>query len=152
MSDNFQKALKFILSLEGGYSNNKHDIGGETNRGITHSTYDNYRKSKGLSVQSVKNISDNEVAAIYYNNYYKASGTDRVSNPKLALVVFDTAVNMGVARAKQFLNESKGNVDKYLALRKDKYREFAAANLSQQVFLRGWLNRVDNLQKYINTL
>ena len=37
-----------------------------------------------------------EAEDIYYNNYYKASGADKIENPRLALYVFDTAVNMGL--------------------------------------------------------
>jgi len=66
-------------------------------------------------------------------------------------VVFDTAVNMGVSRAKTMLEKSNGNVDKYLALRQEKYKEFVQAKPSQKVFLKGWQNRVANLDKYVNS-
>ena len=69
----YPQMLKFILAREGGYSNNKDDLGGETNKGITHTTYNSYRRSKGLPTQSVKYISEDEMQEIYYNNYYKAS-------------------------------------------------------------------------------
>ncbi len=91
---NFEKMLKFVLQREGGYVNDPNDLGGETNKGITHTTYNSYRRSKGLPIQSVKYITDSEVRDIYYNNYYKASGADKISNPTLAAYVFDTAVNM----------------------------------------------------------
>ena len=38
---------------------------------------------------------------IYYKNYYKASGADKIDNPRLSMYVFDTAVNMGVSVAKE---------------------------------------------------
>lgn len=151
MPENYLKALKYVLSREGGYSNNKYDLGGETNKGITHITYDTYCKSKGLPQKSVKHITDQEVADIYYNNYYKASGADKLKDPGLALVVFDTAVNMGVSRANKFLQESNGDVNKYLSLRKEKYKEFVKHNPRQEKFLQGWTNRVNHLQKYVDT-
>lgn len=40
MDKNFEKGLKFVLAREGGYSNHPSDSGGETNKGITHKTYD----------------------------------------------------------------------------------------------------------------
>ena len=55
---------------------------------------------KELPTRSVKYITDDEVKDIYYNNYYKASGADKLENPQLASYVFDTAVNMGVSIAK----------------------------------------------------
>ena len=102
----FEKMLQFVLEREGGYSNNPADLGGETNKGITHGTYNSYRRSKGLEPQSVKNISDDEIRDIYYNNYYKASGADQLDNPQLGLYTFDTAVNMGVGTAKDLLKQS----------------------------------------------
>lgn len=151
MDKNFEKGLKFVLAREGGYSNHPNDSGGETNKGITHKTYDAYRKSQGLPTRSVKDITDKEVKEIYYNNYYKASGADKVGDPKLSTVVFDTAVNMGVSRAKTMLEKSNGNVDKYLALRQEKYKEFVQAKPSQKVFLKGWQNRVKDLDNYVNS-
>ena len=87
--------VKFVLAREGGYVNDPTDKGGETNRGITHATYDSYRRSKGL------HMTDEEMHEIYYNNYYKASGADKIENPRLAMYVFDTAVLHGVYGAKQ---------------------------------------------------
>mgnify|MGYP002797970217 FL=1 len=55
---------------------------------------------KELPTRSVKYITDDEVKDIYYNNYYKASGADKLEKPQLASYVFDTAVNMGVSIAK----------------------------------------------------
>ena len=51
--ENFEKMLKFVLQEEGGYVNDPHDRGGETNKGITHATYDSYRKSKEDSLHGV---------------------------------------------------------------------------------------------------
>ena len=140
--ENFEKMLKFVLQEEGGYVNDPHDRGGETNKGITHTTYDSYRKSKGLPTRSVKNITDDEVRDIYYNNYYKASGADKLGNPQLSLYVFDTAVNMGVSRAKEFLNKSNGNAEVFQKLRLAKYEEFAKVP-DQKQYLKTWTNRIN---------
>ncbi|MCQ2740432.1 MAG: hypothetical protein MJ237_09465 [bacterium] len=102
----YSQMLKFVLAREGGYSNNKDDLGGETNKGITHTTYDSYRRSKGLPTQSVKYITEDEMQEIYYNNYYKASGADKIDNPRLSMYVFDTAVNMGVSVAKDLYKKA----------------------------------------------
>ena len=136
---------------EGGYVNNPNDLGGETNFGITKSTYDLYRKSKGLQLKSVKDITSEEIEEIYYKKYYQASGADKLEDEKLALVHFDTAVNMGISRANNFLVLSSKDINKYLKLRKDKYIEFAQRNTSQKVFLKGWLNRICRLEKFIQT-
>ncbi len=145
----FRKALDFVLLSEGGYVNHPADSGGETNFGITKAVYDMYRKSKNLPQRSVKNITSEEIEEIYYKKYYQTSGADKIADEVLALIHFDTAVNMGVSRAGNFLTLSQGNRDKYLKLRRDKYIEFARVNPSQKVFLNGWLNRLGRLEKYI---
>ena len=152
MDKNFDKILQFVLKREGGYVNDPNDLGGETNKGITYKTYNAYRKSKNLPARSVKYITDSEVKEIYYNNYYKAVGADKIKNPKLAAIMFDTAVNMGVSRAKTFLQKSNGNTDKFIELRRAKYKEFVKAKPSQKKFLQGWNNRVNELNSFIGTL
>lgn len=147
-NDDFEKMLKFVLQREGGYVNDHNDLGGETNKGITHNTYNSYRKSKGLPIRSVKYITDDEVRDIYYNNYFKASGADKIENPQLASYVFDTAVNMGVSRAKSFLEQSHGNTETFEQLRRAKYEEFAKLNPSQQRYLQGWNNRVTAVKHF----
>ena len=150
MSENFDKMLKFVLLREGGYSNNPNDKGGETNKGITYQTYNSYRKSRGLSPRSVKYITDEEVRDIYYNNYYKASGADKIQNPKLAAYIFDTAVNMGVSRAKEFLAKSGNDLNTYEQLRRNKYNQFVEYDSSQRCFLQGWNNRIDSLREFVD--
>ena len=66
--------------------------------------------------------------------------------------MFDTAVNMGVSRAKTFLQESNGNTDKFIQLRRAKYEEFVKAKPSQKKFLKGWNNRVNELNSFVSTL
>ena len=113
----YPKMLQFILAREGGYSNHPDDKGGETNKGITHKTYDAYRKSKGLKTRSVKELTDEEMQDIYYNEYYKASGADKIDNPRLAMYVVDTAINHGLSTAKLLLKRSGGNLDKFIEVR-----------------------------------
>ena len=95
MLPRFRECLKFVLKWEGGFSNHPADRGGATNKGITQATYDAYRKQKGLHLRSVKFITDEEVEEIYYTKYYLPSKA-HLMPPPLDVVVFDTAVNMGV--------------------------------------------------------
>ena len=138
----FNKFLSIVLGREGGYSNSKVDRGGETYKGVTHTTYDEYRKSKGLSTQSVAKMTDDEMQEIYYEKFYKASGADSVSDKKLALYVFDTAVNMGVKVAKEFLEACGGDRDKFEELRKNRYKKIIENDKDQKVHEKGWNNRM----------
>jgi lysozyme family protein len=143
----FDIALKYSLQFEGGYVNDPADKGGATNKGITKAVYDEYRTKNSLPIQSVKNISDKEVRDIYYKQYWLASGCDKLSD-KLAIVVFDMAINSGVSRAKRYLTLTQ-DPNKYLDLRAGFFKKIVQNNPSQQKFLKGWLNRVENLRKII---
>ena len=123
-------------------ANSKVDRGGETYKGITHTTYDEYRKSKGLSTQSVTKMTDDEMQEIYYERFYKASGADKVTDKKLALYVFDTAVNMGVKVAKDFLDKCGGDRDKFEQLRKNRYKKIIENDKDQKAHEKGWNNRM----------
>ena len=149
----YPQMVKFVLAREGGYVNDPKDKGGETNKGITHTTYDSYRRSKGLPKQSVKYMTDEEMHEIYYNNYYKASGADMIDNPRLAMYVFDTAVNMGVSVAKDLYKKSNDNLDKFKQLRRNKYEAYVKNDPTQKKYLQGWNNRVTHVKDFsLNTL
>lgn len=171
---NFDLALAFTLRYEGGYANDPLDRGGETNFGITHFTYDAYRKLKKLPPRSVRLIDRSEVNEIYQNLYWKPSGCDLLS-PNLARCHFDWSVNRGVGGAIMTLQKLVGSTadgeigtrttkaivdaiakhgDKDLAityclLRENWYRHEVIRDPSQQRFFDGWLNRVHALKASI---
>jgi lysozyme family protein len=107
MKENYPQALRQVLKYEGGYVDHPKDPGGPTNKGVTQEVYDDWRKSQNLPVQSVRNIADSEVAAIYKNLYW-----DRISGDNLPsgvdFAVFDYAVNSGVSRAAKTLQAVVG--------------------------------------------
>ncbi len=170
MSEDFAKALKQVLKYEGGYVNDPDDPGGATNMGVTQKVYDAYRKTKGLPSSPVKGISKDEVAAIYEERYWKASRAAYLKWP-LSLAVFDTAVNFGVGRANEFVAKALGLEGstkwnpKASELIHDADPKTVALNIVQQridyrharvkkspksaKFLKGWLNRDNDLKKQI---
>ena len=144
----FDKMLKFVLRLEGGY--NPNDCGQAGNKGVQQSTYDEYCSKKGLTKRNVKNITDEEVKDLYYTMFYKASGADNIEDARLALYVFDTAVNMGVSAAKELYEASKGDLNKFESLRIARYEKIATNNSKKQKYLKGWKNRVAQVKAYAN--
>ena len=151
MNDLFKKALLFVLKWEGGFVDNKDDKGGATNYGITQYTYSSWLKSKKMPQKDVRHITRDEVEQIYYQNYWLKTGCDKMS-PKFALLAFDTAVNMGVSRVKEFMIAAQWKYpEKFIAAREAKYKEFAKYD-NQKIFLKGWLNRLDDLKKLISTI
>ena len=147
----FNQALHFVLNQEGGFVNDPDDKGGATNKGITQKTYDSYRKARKQALQTVKNITDAEVSDIYYKNYWLKAGCDKMT-PVFAVIAFDTAVNMGVGRIKEFMKTAEyKDTDKFLLARIGKYVEFAKKG-NQKKFLLGWLNRVFRLIEFTKTI
>ena len=107
MKENYAQALKQVLKYEGGYVDHPQDPGGPTNKGVTQAVYDGWRKANNLAIQSVRNISDSEVASIYKNLYWdKICGDDLPSGVDFA--VFDCAVNSGVSKASKTLQSVVG--------------------------------------------
>ncbi|MBQ9246344.1 hypothetical protein IJ182_08770 [bacterium] len=110
-------------------------------------------KGGGSSTQKSNEDKMHEIANILYssmedkNDYWEASGADKIDNPVGALIVFDTAVLRGPGRAKQFYKQANGDFNKMIQLRKDYYIKRVKDNPTQQKFLKGWNNRADNLTK-----
>lgn len=166
MSDDLPNALRFILRWEGGLSDDPNDHGGRTMKGITQHVYDAWRVARGLGTQDVVGIADDELAAIYRENYWTKSFCDR-QRAKLDLVQFDTAMNMGPNRAVRMLQEAVGtdvdggfgpqtqqardncalpdSVARYCDIRERLYRGFAQQP-GQANFLAGWMNRLNDLR------
>lgn len=98
MSFDFNKALKVVLQYEGGYVNDTKDPGGETKYGISKRSYPHL---------DIKSLSLKDVEPIYRKDYWQVCACDQMPWP-VSMVVFDTAVNMGVKTAAQILQEVVG--------------------------------------------
>lgn len=140
MRENFPRALKFVLAHEGGYSNNPKDPGGETNFGIS--------KRAHPSVD-IKALTPGAAGAIYLAEYWVAAGCDQRLYP-YDVVTFDTAVNMGVARAVELIEaEGERNWRDLLISRINWYADAAMANRRKKLFLHGWVNRCCDLWEHV---
>lgn len=162
----FDAALPFVLSWEGGFVNHPNDPGGATNKGVTQKVYDDWRARQGKSARDVRQLQDEELQAIYQTDYWLPPRCDLLRQ-QLDLVQFDTAVNMGVGRALRFLQSSLGcavdgqfgpvtqraaadcdltaTITTYCSEREAFYRRLAE-NAKLEVFLKGWLNRLNALR------
>lgn len=92
-----------IIRVEGGYVNDPSDSGGETNYGIT----------KAVAVSfgytgSIKDMPRQVAFDIYSAKYWDSVRGDGLAglSERVAEEVVDTAVNMGVKRASEFLQRS----------------------------------------------
>jgi lysozyme family protein len=163
-----ENALRFVLRWEGGFVDHPNDPGGRTNKGVTQKVYAAWRTRQGLPPQDVKAITDAEVHAIYLGDYWLPPRCELLGSP-LDMVQFDTAVNMGVGRAVRFLQAAVGcgvdgdfgatteqavatcdvgsTVAAYCRQREAFYRSLAEKNPKLQVFLKGWMNRLNALRR-----
>lgn len=162
MKENYDFCLQQVLKYEGGYSNHKLDPGGSTMRGVTQDVYDGWRKSHNQAVQSVKNISNDELQGIYRQLYWdKIRGDDLPSG--LDLAVFDFAVNSGVSRASKYLQSIVGTpqdgiigpvtiqaAKMYVAQAlTDKRLGFMKSLSIWPTFGKGWQARINDVKKQI---
>lgn len=171
--DRFEKIFDYLLKVEGGYSNDKHDKGGKTKYGITEEDARDFGY-KGDMQDLTKDFTKN----IYMKKYYLGNKLDKVVNDKVALSVCDFIVNGGAWGAKKAqaalnelgfdlrvdgilgekslaaLNEVDENkfLEKYHDLQRRYYRVLAANKPTQKKFLTGWLNRVDKKENYLKEM
>ena len=136
--NDFKNSLRFTLKWEGLYSNDPNDPGGETKWGISKRAYPK---------EDIKNLTPERCAEIYADDYWAKCGCDSIEFP-LNTVVFDTAVNCGVARARGWLRAAKSTVE-YLGFRKNHYLNLVKSNPQMGIYLKGWLNRVQDLEKFV---
>ncbi len=94
-----RKIINEVIGIEGGYVNDKADSGGATKYGITKATAQRH------GISDVSTITVEQAYRIYEQDYWHDINADELAkrNPGLAYELFDTAVNMGEARAGGFL-------------------------------------------------
>lgn len=138
MKESFEKAIDFVLSIEGGYVNDPSDPGGETKYGISKRAYPNV---------DIANLTESAAKEIYKRDYWDSLGCDNLVLG-LDIVAFDTAVNMGRAVAKTFLATSPTWQD-FMLNRIDRYIEISRKNVGLQKFFRGWIIRCNRLSKLV---
>ena len=165
----FEKIFKYLLIVEGNYSDDKYDKGGKTKYGIIEIEARKYGY-KGL----MKDLTLELAKEIYFKKYFIKNNLDKIDNEEIALSICDWTVNSGswgLKKAQQTLNELGYNlavdgifgnktlqalntvdVEKFLSLYHTKQRTFyntiVKNNPTQKKFLQGWLNRVDRKENY----
>ena len=151
----FNKIIEKVLEHEGGYVNDPHDRGGETNFGITKKFYPDV---------DIKNLTKDQAKHIYHTDYWRRGKCDEIPS-KLRHIYFDMLVNFGkrgavkvLQRAENAKNKDKIDVDgglgpatlkaiQNLELERVRaYRVLRFANLvikkpEQERFWFGWFRR-----------
>ncbi len=89
MKENFDRAFELTVGLEGGYTNDPKDPGGETKYGIS--------KRWNPDVD-IKNLTVDQAKAIYLKRYWTPCGCDSLPYP-VDCLTFDRSVLYGPADA-----------------------------------------------------
>lgn len=98
MKANFEACMAEVFKHEGGYVNDPHDPGGETNLGISKRSYPK---------EDIRNMTRARAAQIYRRDFWDKLRCDELPDG-LDLVEFDAAVNSGPSRGAKWLQQALG--------------------------------------------
>lgn len=159
--DLFEQAVAFVLAdrIEGGYVNDPRDPGGETRFGISKRSYPKV---------NIKTLTRDGAIEIYKRDFWDATNCAALP-PKVAVVMFDCAINQGQGVAARLLQNALGVTSDGVigpktiaaaakAKEDDLVIQFIGWRLRRYAFtanaatyMRGWANRVLELQRFLLT-
>jgi lysozyme family protein len=160
MNESWAKGIAFVLSQEGGLTNDPNDPGGLTNFGISQKSYPSL---------DIKNLTVDQASAIYQRDYWQACSCDQLAWP-FDMMVFDTAVNQGTSKAIRLLqialdvtvdgiigsntikasfNADASRVKMFLAQRLAAYTRLIASSAMLMNFALNWSHRVISLAEIV---
>ena len=151
----FEEIINQVLEHEGGYVNDPHDAGGETNFGIAKRWYPNV---------DIKNLTKEQAKKIYHQDYWRPAKCDEVPS-QLRHIYFDMCVNFGRKGAVKVLQQAANSktrnkidvdggmgpatigalkgveLDRVRAYRVKYYVDLITAKPEQEKFYLGWFRR-----------
>lgn len=132
MKENFDLAFKTTVGLEGGYTNDPDDPGGETKFGIAKKYHPNV---------DIKNLTLEQAKEIYRKEYWNKINGDTLPAP-MDIIGFDRSVLFGTPDVRQWLKEA------------DEAEDLLFFSIQHIVdhwnpkYAKGWLNRILYLWKH----
>ena len=128
-------------SLKDGYTNSPTDAGGETKYGISKRAHPH---------EDIKNLTLERASELYFQEYWTPANCSQLDWP-MNLCVFDTAVNMGLGGLSKVQKKMRGETwSEFLQCRIVRYKEIADRDpVRGKPNYNGWVNRVNNLKKFI---
>jgi hypothetical protein len=116
----------------------KSDPGGTTKYGIDQRAHPKI---------DIANLTKTRAIEIYLGEW-AGEGCETMP-PGLGEVYYNAAVNCGITRARRLLAASWSDAIRFIEAQRAFYQRLANARPIDQKYLRGWDNRLDDLQKYL---
>lgn len=157
----------FIRKWEGGFANHPLDPGGPTKWGVTLETYRSFYGSY-KTVEDLKNMTEYEWNSIFIKKFWDKALATQIVSQSVANMIVDWGWNAGMKtsiKAVQrilgctqdgimgpitmgFINRAnaKDLFDKLYAARKKYYEDLVLRKPSMAIFLKGWMNRINDLK------
>jgi len=99
----------------------------------------------------VKNLDRKGAMELYKSRYWNAIGANELPE-SIRFVAFDTAVNHGVAKAKELIEKANGNPRVLIDLRYKEYLRLAKSDPAEYAkYLPAWKNRLADLSSQITS-
>lgn len=155
----------FILKWEGGFVNDKDDLGGATNMGVTLATYRSVFGSK-KSAKDLKRMTRVQWGVIFKKYYWDKWKADDIKDQNVANILVDwfwCSGSYGIKITQQVLGVSVDGIvgsktiaainardcrelfDTIKQERKDYIDRICQARPQNKKFKKGWLNRINSL-------
>ena len=161
----YRKLKPFILRWEGGYINDQADLGKQTNKGVTLSTYRSVF-GKNKTVRDLKKITDEQWEFIFKKFYWDKWKADNIKDQNVANILVDwlwCSGSYGIKIPQRVLGVSADGIvgsktiaainardgrelfDTIKQERKDFIDRICQTRPQNRKFKNGWLNRINSL-------
>jgi lysozyme family protein len=160
----FERAFDILMDIEGYYSNDPQDLGGETKFGVT------YHLARAYGYKNLDDFTAKDARKVLKAEFWDKNNLDLIKHEVIAVKVFCFAVHSGSYNAVKTLqrcynrlyyqdiavdgvigSQTASAINKiadpmvflheYILEQIDFYRKICNQRPSQRKFLRGWLNR-----------
>ena len=162
----YRKLKPFILKWEGGYVNDKDDLGGATNKGVTLATFRSVY-GQGKTANDLRNMTDQQWETIFKKHFWDKWRADEIEDQSVANILVDwlwasgsygikipqrvlgvsvdgivgakTIAAVNAKDGKQFFKEVRQE-------RVDFIDRICTSRPQNKKFRKGWLNRINSLK------
>jgi len=176
MIENWDKSFQLVIAHEGGFTNDQRDKGnhlpdgreGCTMWGCTQANWENFI-GKQVTQEDMKSLLPDDVKPFYKKSYWDACSCDQLP-AGVDYAIFDFAINAGVFASKKMLQKALGvvpdgaigqntlkaiqqsNSKELLQKFSDAKTAFYQSLGNFDVYGKGWLQRVADVQKVASTM